>query len=331
MIVAGIETSCDETSVAIVKDDKTILSNMVLSQIETHKKFGGVVPEIAARAHLDAISKVFDIAIEQAGISISQIDAIAATCGPGLIGGVIVGSSFAKGIAIALNKPFIPVNHLIGHALTPRLTNKLDYPYLLLLASGGHCIISEILGPNLSRTLGQTIDDSAGECFDKVAKMLAIPYPGGPKIEQLAKSGDPLKFKLPLPLCNKKNCNFSFSGLKTAVLYTIKDLGERTDQEKNNLCASFQETITKIFINKLKYAIEIMDPNISSIAFAGGVSANQYINNSLKDFSSANNLKFYNAPIGLCTDNGAMIAWCGIEQFDGSSRLDFAPRSTWPL
>lgn len=332
MIVIGIESSCDETSVSLVTDKKVILSNVIYSQIDMHKEFGGVVPEIAARAHLEHISSVFDKAMLEAGISKAEIDAVAATCGPGLIGGVVVGASFGKGLAISLRKPFIPVNHLMAHALTPRLTNELDYPYLLMLASGGHCFISEILSPSDTNTLGGTIDDSAGECFDKVAKMLSIEYPGGPKIEKLAKSGDPMSFQLPMPLCSQKNCDFSFSGLKTSIKYLIqKSKDDITAEHKADLCASFQRTVSEIFINRLRNAIKIMNPKIKSLAFAGGVSANQYINSRMKEFAHSNGLNFFNSPIRLCTDNGAMVAWCGIEQLPCESYIGCDLHPTWKL
>lgn len=331
MIVLGIETSCDETSVSVVSSKKEILSNIVSSQIDIHAKYGGVVPEIAARAHLEEINQVFHLAIKKAGIMLNDIDAIAATCGPGLIGGLIVGSSFAKGLSISLKKPFIPINHLMGHALTPRLTNELEYPYILLLASGGHCIIAEIHGPKSAKVLGNTIDDSAGECFDKVAKMLELPYPGGPKIESLAKSGNPTAFNFPRPLLKANNCDFSFSGLKTAVLYQIQALGESFKDHTNDICASFQNAVSDIFLKKLSLAVKMAPKDIKSIAFAGGVSANQFINSNIRNLALKNGLDFFNSPINLCTDNGAMIAWCGVEQFSLDNLITYEPRSIWPL
>lgn len=332
MLILGIETSCDETSIAVVSDKKKILSNIVYSQIKQHQKYGGVIPEIAARAHLDKIEEVFKSALDEANITIKEISAIAATCGPGLIGGVIIGTSFGKGLACSLDIPFIPINHIMAHAITPRLTSELSYPYLLLLASGGHTFIAEIFSAKKTNIIGRTIDDSAGECFDKVAKMLSIPYPGGPTIEEYAKKGDKNRFQFPIPLKNKHNSDFSFSGLKTAISNTIKDLGCYLDEQTiYDICASFQETVSEIFINKLNESIKIMDPSIKSIAFSGGVSANQFITKKIKDFAIEKQLEVFSPPINLCTDNGAMIAWCGIEQFSNNYELDFDPKPRWPI
>lgn len=332
MIVVGIESSCDETSVAFVDSERQILSNVIHSQIATHAEYGGVVPEIAAREHLEKIRIVFDEAIAKAEIGLSEIDAVAATCGPGLIGGLIVGSSFAKGLAVALSKPFLPINHLFGHALTPRLSNAdLEFPYLLLLASGGHCFIAEILSQSNARLLGSTIDDSAGECLDKVAKMLGLGYPGGPAVERMATFGNELAYNFPTPLSSQKNCNFSFSGLKTSVLYKIKESEEPNDKMRSDICASLQNAIARSLLDRLKNAIPLISHRTRSLAFAGGVSANKYINQRIAEFASNHGLKFYNSPTKLCTDNGAMIAWCGIEQFTEESALDFEPRPRWPI
>lgn len=254
MIVLGIESSCDETAAAVVSDKKEILSNVIYSQIAEHRKFGGVVPEIAARAHLEKIDVVVNKALADANVKLSDLTAIAGTCGPGLIGGVIVGATFAKSLAMAARLPFIAVNHIKAHALCARLTNDVQFPYLLMLASGGHCQICVVNGVNDFNVLGTTIDDSVGESFDKVAKLLDLGYPGGPAIEKVAALGDASRFSLPHPMCSKKSLDFSFSGLKTAV----KVLCEKctSQQEKIDLCACFQNAVIEILNYKITHAIK---------------------------------------------------------------------------
>lgn len=335
MIVLGIETSCDETSVALVKDDKTILAHIVASQINDHQKYGGVVPEIAARAHLQTLPSIIQQLLSEAHLTLHDIDAIAATGGPGLIGGVSVGLMVGKSIAAALEKPFIAVNHLEGHALTARLSDDISFPFLLLLVSGGHCqlLLAENVGKYIE--LGYTLDDAVGECFDKVAKMLNLPYPGGPSVENMALDGDPLSYKLPSPMIGKDNCNFSFSGLKTSVKNLIQSLGgadQLTSGQKSNICASFQLAVCNSLGDRVTKAVEL-NPNVKSFVVAGGVASNQVIRSILLDLCSKNNLMFFAPPLKLCTDNGAMIAWAGIERYRLGlvDDLDFKPRPRWPI
>lgn len=351
-IILGIETSCDETSVAIVDDKKNILSNIVNSQIDLHKKYGGVVPEIAARSHIERIDETIIKALEEANLTFDDIDAIAATSGPGLIGGLIVGLMSAKTLASVLKKPFIEINHLEAHLLTPRLTSELDFSYLALLLSGGHCQI--LLAENISKykKIGETIDDALGESFDKVAQMLGLEYPGGPKIEQLAKLGDENRFNFPKPLTEndfkKKNLfNFSFSGLKTAVRREIENLTNEnfshltthqklSKQDKNDICASFQKTVVEILTNRLKNIFEIyfVDKNYPKrIVISGGVAANKYIFEKLEIFAKNYGCEIFAPPLKLCTDNGAMIAWAGIEKFKQNitSSLEAKPKARWSL
>lgn len=351
MLVLGIETSCDETAVAIVNEKKEIKANLVLSQIDIHKEFGGVVPEIAARNHLMVLDKLVEKALDDLDITLYDIDAIAATSGPGLIGGVMIGMMTAKALASAYKKPFLAINHLEGHALTVRLTDNMEYPYLLLLVSGGHCQILEVKELGQYKKFGGTIDDAVGEAFDKVAQMLGLDYPGGPKIEQLAKEGYEEKFKFPKPLLDSKDSkdsmNFSFSGLKTAVRREIEKLtGEsltfqhsHTKLDKQDICdicASFQKTVTDILINRVKNAIYYYEIDTSvkkQIVIAGGVSANKYIAKKLSAALKHMDYKVYAPPLSLSTDNAVMIAWAGMERFiDGyRSELDFKPRARWEL
>ena len=343
MIVLGIESSCDETACAIVNDKREILGHTVLSQQE-HKAFGGVVPEIAARAHLEHIDEIIEATIKQANISFEDIDAIAAAAGPGLIGGVVVGVMAAKAIALALNKPFVAVNHLEGHALCARLSDDVQYPYLLLLVSGGHCQILIVKDVGEYERLGTTIDDAAGEAFDKVAKMLGLGYPGGPMIEKRAAVGDETRFSLPRPLIGSQDCNLSFSGLKTAVRKLIESYSpdgilEHANiptQDVADICACFQYTATDCLVRKLKRAISIFKqkyPQGKDLVVSGGVAANTYLRSKLKNLADNNGLRFAAPPIRFCTDNGVMIAWAGLERFQKgySDGLDFKPRPRWPL
>ena len=341
LYILGIESSCDETAVAVVSGDKRIISNVIYSQIDEHKQFNGVVPEIAARSHLEKIDLVVQKALDDAGIEISDLNAVAGTCGPGLIGGVIVGATFAKGISLAADIPFIAVNHIEAHALTVRLTeDNIEFPYLLLLASGGHCQICIVYSTDNFEVIGRTLDDSVGESFDKVAKMLDLGYPGGPRVEKWAKNGDDQRFEFPHPLCNKNSIDFSFSGLKTSVRILAErifsDNDTNQDQAKSDICAGFQRTVAEILVYKMNLAFEYCKkkqiiPNAAVIA--GGVAANKRIRNSLQLLCDKYKTRFAVPPIPLCTDNGAMIAWAGIEKFQKGqfATLDFQPRPRWPL
>ncbi|MFH1806665.1 MAG: tRNA (adenosine(37)-N6)-threonylcarbamoyltransferase complex transferase subunit TsaD [Pseudomonadota bacterium] len=338
MIVLGIETSCDETAAAIVNDSREILANRVLTQLEEHKPYGGVVPEIAARAHLEHLDVLVAMAMDDAGLDFADLDAVACTGGPGLIGGVMVGTMTAKAIAFAAHKPFIAVNHLEGHALTVRLTDDVAFPYLLLLVSGGHCQILIVKGVGQYKRIGTTIDDAVGEAFDKTAKMMGLGYPGGPALEQLAKKGDPLRFGLPRPLRGRPGCDFSFSGLKTAVRIYLDGfpVEQQTDTVKADLAASFQRAVGETLIDRTRNAVyQFMNehPGGTTLVVAGGVAANQYLRTRLTELTDQAGLKLVAPPIALCTDNAAMIAWAGLERFrlgeqDG---LDFKPRPRWPL
>ncbi|CAK6537290.1 MAG: tRNA (adenosine(37)-N6)-threonylcarbamoyltransferase complex transferase subunit TsaD [Candidatus Midichloria mitochondrii] len=335
MIILGIESSCDETAVAIVNSERKILSNQIYSQIKEHKEFGGVVPEVAARSHIECLPYLFQKSLQESSLTYSDLDGIAVTAGPGLIGGVMVGVIFAKTVASILKKPFIAVNHLEGHALTVRLTDKIEFPYLLLLASGGHCQFLLVEGINQYKQISTTVDDAAGEAFDKVAKMLNLDYPGGPAIEKLALKGNPKAFQFPKPLCEANRYDLSFSGLKTAV----RQLIEKNDIEhiKNDICASFQDTVAEIFLYKINQAIEIINRDspkkVNSFVIAGGVAANKYIREKISEFLINHGYNFIAPPIHLCTDNAAMIAWAGLEllQIGLTNNLDFEPRSRWPL
>lgn len=335
--VLGIESSCDETAAAIVSADKQILSNVIYSQMVEHKRFNGVVPEIAARAHLEKIDIVVEKALSAANLEISDLSAVAGTCGPGLIGGVIVGATFAKGISLAANIPFIAVNHIEAHALTVRLTeDNIEFPYLLVLASGGHCQICIVHAHDNFEVLGRTLDDSVGESFDKVAKMLGLGYPGGPIVEKMAVNGNDRRFELPHPLCNKNSLDFSFSGLKTAVKTLVEKISNIQVQDKSDICASFQRTTADILAYKLNLAFEYCEHNgvhVGSTVIAGGVAANKCIRNRLAALCTERGTRFAAPPISLCTDNGAMVAWMGVEKLKKQqfSSLDFQPRPRWQL
>lgn len=336
MIILGIESSCDETAAALVTADKQILSNIVSSQYQEHKPFGGVVPEIAARAHLNHIEFIITKALKEAGVPLGQIQGVAASGGPGLIGGVIVGVMMAKGLALAKSIPFIPVNHLEAHALTARLTDNVPFPYLVLLASGGHCQFLIVEDVGVYTYLGGTIDDAIGECLDKTARLLGYPYPGGPIIEKLALKGNPNAFKLPQPLKGKEGCSFSFSGLKTAARKVILENEGVCPVFQADFCASFQKTIGDIIVDRCRHAFTMAlekKPEINNLVLAGGVAANQYFRQCLKACATERGVSFITPPGSLCTDNGAMVAWAGVERLkkDLVGSLDFAPRPRWPL
>lgn len=332
LVVLGIETSCDETAAAVVTEEGTILSNVVLSQIKEHSPFGGVIPEISARNHLQVLKSVIKEALIQSTISWDDLDGIAATCGPGLIGGVLVGAMMGKAIAAFHQKPFLAVNHLEGHALTARLTDQLGFPYLLLLASGGHTQLLKVQGVGDYDWIGTTLDDAAGECFDKVAKMLGLDYPGGPMLERLAREGDSKRFDFPRPLCQTPNCNFSFSGLKTAVRYTIEEIKTLTQKDKADIAASFQAAVVSILEKKVERALK-GDTGVKAFVVAGGVGSNTAIRQALQKVCLSGGVSFVAPPISLCTDNGAMIAWAGLEhlRLGHRSSFDFMPRPRWPL
>ncbi|MEJ0062301.1 MAG: tRNA (adenosine(37)-N6)-threonylcarbamoyltransferase complex transferase subunit TsaD [Alphaproteobacteria bacterium] len=335
MIILGIETSCDETAVGIVSEDRRILANRIASQAATHQAYGGVVPEIAARAHLQHLDHVVLGALDDAGLGWSDIGGIAATCGPGLIGGVMVGAMFGKAVAAARKLPFAAVNHLEAHALTARLTDDVPFPYVLLLVSGGHCQLLLVRGVGDYRLLGGTIDDAAGECFDKAAKLLGLPYPGGPAIAALAEQGDPRRFALPRPLMDQDNCDFSFSGLKTAV----RRLVEREDKPEGtnfraDVAASLQETIAHILAGKTARALALAaHEKPTTLVAAGGVAANKVLRLALAKTAAQSSLPLVVPPPALCTDNGVMIAWTGVERLrlGLSDGFDAPARPRWPL
>jgi N6-L-threonylcarbamoyladenine synthase len=338
-IILGIESSCDETAASLVTENELgntiILSNIISSQTDVHKKFGGVVPELAARAHIEKIDLITKKAINDSNINLEDIDAIASTAGPGLVVCLSVGLSFGKALAYSLNKPFIAINHLEGHALSPRLNTKLNYPYLLLLISGGHSQFLSVSGLGKYKRLGTTIDDSVGEAFDKTARLLGIEFPGGPKIEEYAKKGNPNKFKLPKPIFNKGGCNLSFAGLKTAVLKIAQKI--TTTQQKYDLAASFQKTIEEILYKKSKIAFkEFKNINMigkNTFVVAGGVAANRNIRQILEKLCEEESFEAIFPPIDLCGDNAAMIAMVGLEKFKLKqfSELDYPAKPRWPL
>ncbi|MCX8231175.1 MAG: tRNA (adenosine(37)-N6)-threonylcarbamoyltransferase complex transferase subunit TsaD, partial [Alphaproteobacteria bacterium] len=333
---------CDETAVAIVCDDGagagTVLSNVVLSQLEDHRPYGGVVPEIAARAHLEHLDSIIARALEDAGMGLGAIDGIAATSGPGLIGGVHVGSITAKAIASARGLPFIAVNHLEAHALTARLTDDVAFPYLLLLVSGGHCQLLAVEGLGQYTLLGTTIDDAIGEAFDKTAKLLGLGFPGGPAVQDAAARGDAKRFKLPRPLKGRGGCDFSFSGLKTAVRQTALKLSDPApDQDLDDLAASFQTAVCDTVADRCKNAFMLFEERCGAppptLVAAGGVAANLSLRATLKKICTAESIKLVVPPPALCTDNGAMVAWAGLERLRAgiTSPMDFRPRPRWPL
>ena len=353
IIAIGIESSCDDTSIGIIKvdlKDKSIVAENIISkklglvtesQVKLHKDYGGVVPEIAARAHSERIDVCFKKVLEESNVDLNCIDIICVTVGPGLIGGLLSGVNFAKGLAFSSGKPLIGVNHLIGHALTPQMTDNLSYPYLILLASGGHCQYLAVLGVNKIQRLGTTIDDAPGEVFDKVAKMLGLPIFSGSEVEKYAKKGDKNRFSFPLPLVNKNDCDLSFSGLKSSVRRQVDRLVEKQSglyvHDQRDICASFQEAMKLIFENKTKKALELFSRVSSkekmSFSLAGGVAANTNIRDSLKNLCEELNVHFSAPPLDLCTDNGLMIAYAGAQVYlEGKEdNMGLSPRPRWPI
>ena len=332
-IVLGIESSCDETAAALVREDRTILAQAIASQEQEHAPYGGVVPEIAARAHVEKLTPLIAQVLEQADISLDDCDAVAATAGPGLIGGVMVGLVTAKALAMASGKPLLAINHLEGHALSPRLADpELEFPYALLLVSGGHCQILRVAGVGQYRRIATTIDDALGEAFDKSAKLLGLPYPGGPALEKLATKGNAAAVPLPRPLLGSSEPHFSFAGLKSAVRRATES-GEHAPED---IAASFQQAALDCVIDRLNKAFEELG-DITALVVAGGVAANRTIRNALESMAKDRNLKFVAPPLQLCTDNAAMIAWAGLERLDlapgGTSGdpLDIAAKPRWPL
>jgi N6-L-threonylcarbamoyladenine synthase len=338
VIVLGIETSCDETAVALVRDDRTVLVDLVLSQLDAHRPYGGIVPEIAARSHLEHLDGLVARAMTAAGLSFAALDGVAATAGPGLIGGLMVGVMTGKAIAAVRRLPFVAVNHLEGHALTVRLTDGLDFPYLLLLVSGGHCQLLAVDGVGRYRRLGGTVDDAVGEAFDKAAKMLGLGFPGGPEVERAAAAGDPTRFALPRPMLGRPGCDFSFSGLKTAVHHAVRALpaGPIPPGDAADMAASFQAAVADVLADRCGNAMTAFchgHADGATLVVAGGVAANRALRARLRAAAAARGFGFLAPPPRMCTDNGAMIAWAGIERLrlgltDG---LDFSPRPRWPL
>ncbi|WP_427964824.1 tRNA (adenosine(37)-N6)-threonylcarbamoyltransferase complex transferase subunit TsaD [Altererythrobacter sp.] len=328
-LVLGIESSCDETAVALVDSTRVIRAQRIASQDAEHAPYGGVVPEIAARAHAERLAPMIETVLNDAGVSLNECDAIAATAGPGLIGGVMVGLVSAKALAMASDTPLLAINHLEGHALSPRLADPaLEFPYLLLLVSGGHCQILLVQGVGRYRRLATTIDDALGEAFDKTAKILGLGFPGGPAVERLAREGDSGAVPLPRPLMGSKEPHFSFAGLKSAVL-RAKESGQHTDAD---IAASFQQAAIECLLDRLSHALDQID-SIPTLVVAGGVAANLAVRSALEELAGNHGMGFTAPPLALCTDNAAMIAWAGIERlplghFDP---LDFAARPRWPL
>ena len=343
LTLLGLESSCDDTAAAVVRrtDAGTeVLASVVFGQAELHSAFGGVVPEIAARAHTEKLDTSVQQALEAAGVTLADLDAVAVTAGPGLIGGVLAGVMCAKGICAATGLPLVGVNHLAGHALTPRMTDDIAFPYLMLLVSGGHCQFLVVRGPDDFSRLGGTIDDAPGEAFDKVARLLGLPQPGGPSVEAEAAKGDATRFRMPRPLLDRDDCNLSFSGLKTALLRArdgvIAEKGGLTRADRADLCAGFQEAVAEVLAAKLRRALSIYleeRPEVPTVAVAGGVAANGAIRAALEQVAAEAGAGFVAPPLRFCTDNAAMIAYAGIELFEGGQRDDMtlAARPRWPL
>jgi len=344
MLLLGLESSCDDTAAALVRQlpgqRALVLSSVVVGQTELHASFGGVVPEIAARAHAEKLDLCVEKALAEAALTLADVDGFAVTAGPGLIGGVLSGVMCAKGLSAATGKPLYGVNHLAGHALTPRLTDDVPYPYLMLLVSGGHCQFLLVHGPDRFERLGGTIDDAPGEAFDKVARLISLPQPGGPAIEQAAKAGDPKRFALPRPLLDRPDCDMSFSGLKTAVLRTrdkvIDEKGGLSVQDQADLAAGFQAAVTDVLAEKTRRALrKYLDhaPDVRTLCVAGGVAANKAIGHGLETVAADVDCAFIAPPLSLCTDNAAMIAFAAIEQSQlrAPDDLTLSARPRWPL
>lgn len=339
--VLGIETSCDETAAAVVRGRPgtvpEIMSNVVLSQVDEHKDYGGVVPEIAARAHIDHLDRIVAEAMSDAKVTFAELDGVASTAGPGLIGGVIVGLMTAKTIAFCHQKPFLAVNHLAGHALSPRLCEEMDFPYLLLLVSGGHCQLLSVEGPEAYQRYGTTIDDAVGEAFDKTAKLLGLGYPGGPAVQKIAEKGNADSVALPRPLLGRNGCDFSFSGLKTAVARAAEAVDDPTEQHAADIAASFQQAVCDVIEDRTRNAMALfcksLNPPQKTLVVAGGVAANTAIRQRLTRLCDSDGFRFAAPPLHLCTDNAAMIAWAGIERLalGRSDALDVSPKARWPL
>jgi N6-L-threonylcarbamoyladenine synthase len=340
MRVLGIETTCDETAAAVVETDDQgggrILSNEILSQVAAHAPYGGVVPEIAARAHIEVLDTLVAGALSKAGVTLADIDAVAAAAGPGLIGGVIVGLTMGKALGLAAGKPFVAVNHLEAHALSPRLGEGLPFPYLLLLASGGHSQLLAVTGVGAYRRLGTTIDDAIGEAFDKAAKMLGLPYPGGPAVEKQAERGDPERFSLPRPMLGRPQPDFSLSGLKTALRLEAERVAPLTATDVADLCAGFQAAVVDMIVDRARVALRRFRDEVgvpSALVVAGGVAANKPIRRALERLAAETGTRLVAPPPALCTDNGAMIAWAGLERLRLGlvDAMDAPPRARWPL
>jgi len=342
LTILGLESSCDDTAAAVVRhapgEPAQILSSVVYGQTDLHADFGGVVPEIAARAHAEKLDLCVEEALHQSGMTLTDLDAIAVTAGPGLIGGVLSGVMCAKGLSVGSGVPLVGVNHLAGHALTPRLTDQLPFPYLALLVSGGHCQFLLVRGFEDYTRLGGTIDDAPGEAFDKTAKLLGLPQPGGPSVEQAAKDGDAKRFRLPRPLLDRPDCDMSFSGLKTALRRArdnlVAEQGGLTSQDIADLCAGFQAAVCDVLVEKTRRALESLpEHDAPSLAVAGGVAANTEIRKGLTRLCHDKNVRFVAPPLQYCTDNAAMIAWAGLEKFrDGQTDdLTLTARPRWPL
>ncbi|MBP2443344.1 tRNA (adenosine(37)-N6)-threonylcarbamoyltransferase complex transferase subunit TsaD [Rhizobium leguminosarum] len=350
--ILGIETSCDETAAAVVERDaeghSNVLSDVVLSQLDEHSAYGGVVPEIAARAHVEALDELIEEALKRANVSLADIDAIAATSGPGLIGGLLVGLMTGKAIARAAGKPLYAVNHLEGHALTARLTDGLSFPYLMLLVSGGHTQLILVRGVGQYERWGTTIDDALGEAFDKTAKLLGLPYPGGPAVERMARDGNADRFAFPRPLVGEARLDFSFSGLKTAVRQAAQDIAPLSDQDVADICASFQKAVSRTLKDRIGRGLQRFKTEFAAtfsatgsatgekpaLVVAGGVAANLELRGTLQALCDKNGFRFIAPPLHLCTDNAVMIAWAGLERMAtgaAADALDVQPRSRWPL
>ncbi|MEW9855802.1 tRNA (adenosine(37)-N6)-threonylcarbamoyltransferase complex transferase subunit TsaD [Novosphingobium sp. M1R2S20] len=329
--VLGIESSCDETAAALVTDGRVILAQRIASQDEAHRPYGGVVPEIAARAHAERLTPLIEATLADASMTLADVDAIAATAGPGLIGGVMVGLVTAKALAMASDKPLIAINHLEGHALSPRLGDaSLVFPYLLLLVSGGHCQLLLVEGVGSYRRLATTIDDALGEAFDKTAKLLGLGYPGGPAVERLAREGDARKVALPRPLVGSKEPHFSFAGLKSAVMRARQAMTAGGSYSEADIAASFQQAAIDCLADRTRRALKTSGA-VTALVVAGGVAANEAIRAALEDLATERGLPFVAPPLRLCTDNAAMIAWAGVERLGQSDPLDAPARPRWPL